>query len=190
MQINNGMPLKNYGRITVRLSKYFLLLFLVSSCSTSQKVRKDYSYPVSNPYPELFTTINYSDGELLKVNLEPTSLDFHCNKRSDAQPYYWCGLDGIFSKPVEGLPQRFEGIFHVQLPKWAVRNIRNLITSFKSGKHNLTIILHRDPQIDKKRKAFWNQMFAFYNKNSCVAFLGLEDELCPSGAKHIDIYLK
>jgi len=81
-------------------------------------------------------------------------------------------------------------IFHVQLSQLAVTNVKKLIKNQQRKGQGFTIILHREPKIDKERNVLWSKMFAFYDHNFCVAFLGLEKELCPIQSQVINIYQK
>ncbi len=173
-------------RSSLIIITFFVLLF---SCSVGHKRADDYIYPESNPYPKIFKTILHSEyGELLKTDLETSSLSFDCTQRND-QPYYWCGIDGELVTKKSGLPSRLETIFHVQLPEWAVSNVTQMIKTIKKRSQKLTVIIHRNPQVDVKKNAFWNQLFLFYDNRSCIAFLDTES-LCPKSAKVENIYLK
>ena len=164
-----------------------LFLLILPSCSNVQE--KQYIYPASNPYPQIFETVlDEHLGDLLKTKIMASTISLDCTERND-QPYFWCGIDGELDRKVEGMPPRLETIFHVQLPKWGVRNVEKLLNKIKKRSEILTVVIHRNPKIDKKRNSFWNQLFLFYDEKSCVAFLETENH-CPNKAKVENIYLK
>lgn len=135
---------------------FFNLLLVLFSCSNIQK--KEYTYPMSNPYPKVFDTVEDEYyGDLLKTNIKASTIKFECTERND-QPYFWCGIDGELIGTAQELPSKIETIFHVQLPKWAVHNVEILLKKIKKRSDFLTVIIHRNPKIDAKRNVFWNQL--------------------------------
>lgn len=166
---------------------YLIILIFLLSCS-SPKDNK-YTYPISNPYPKLFETIQSSSGELLLTRVSSKSAIIDCRKRTDGQPYYWCSLEADLLNPQKNLPKKLFLLFHVQLPPSAVKNVKKLLKRIKMKGKNISVISHRNPDISE-RNMITSQMFAFYNKKDCVAFLNMEDELCPKNTHHINIYRK
>ncbi len=165
----------------------FLLIFL-SSCSSIEN--KEYNNPEPNPYPKIFKLKHTSSGPLITTRLKTKGLKLNCSLRTDGQPYYWCSLEGKFSKTYVNLPSKYFGVFHVQLPPWAVKNVRNAIRKIKIEEDSISIIIHRDPSEDEAMNTLSSQLFAFYGQKKCVAFLGMEDELCPKGSSFLNIYAK
>ena len=171
------------------LNKFLFISLLTTLLSCSQIKKKEYIYPRSNPYPEIFEIVKDEHyGDLLKTKIKASTIKFECTERND-QPYYWCGIDGELERRTQDLPSKLETIFHVQLPKWGVRNVKSLLRKIQKRSDLLTMIIHRDPKIDTKRNAFWNQLFLFFDKKSCVAFLNTENH-CPKETRVENIYLK